>query len=112
VQHLKTPKPASGLSAEPVSKSEQLGGPLNLSNTRNVAGPQAPDSGESDFDYFTARPHARHRIRSAFANEFPDELLKPGGGRPAVVIVGMLRDATGRPTTRVRSIVFPDGGTA
>jgi hypothetical protein len=72
-----------------------------------------PDTaGESDFDYFTARPHERHRIRSAFPGEFPRKLLKPGGGRPAVVIVGMLRDDTGRPMTRVRSIVFPEGGSA
>jgi hypothetical protein len=73
----------------------------------------APDNtGESDFEYFTARPHARHRIRAAFPGEFPRKLLKEGNGRPAVVIVGMLRDDTGLPTTRVRSIVFPDGGRA
>ena len=70
------------------------------------------NTGESDFDYFTKRPLARTRIRSAFNGEFPRKLLKPGGGRPAVVIVGMLRDDTGRPTTRVRSIVFPEGGRA
>jgi hypothetical protein len=72
----------------------------------------ADDAGEDDFDFFLARPLARTRIRSAFPGEFRRRLLKPGGGRSAVVIVGMLRDDTGRPTTRIRSIVFPEGGTA
>jgi DNA-binding GntR family transcriptional regulator len=72
----------------------------------------ADDTGESDLEYFTARPHARHRIRAAFPNEFSDELLKPGGGRPAVVIVAIERDENGRPTTRGRGLVFPEGGTA
>jgi hypothetical protein len=107
----KTARPARGFSAEPTLNSEQLGGQLDPSDTPNAAGPQ-DISGESDFAYFTARPAARHRIRSAFLNEFPRELLKPGGGRPAVVIVGIQRDNAGRPTTRNRSIVFPDGGNA
>jgi hypothetical protein len=114
VQPPKTARPARELSAEPaLNNYEQLGGPLDPSNNPNAAGPQAPDnSGESDFNYFSARPLARTRIRSAFNDEFPRKLLKPGGGRPAVVIVGIQRDNAGRPTTRVRSIVFPDGGTA
>jgi hypothetical protein len=83
------------------------------SNTPSLDQLQAPDdAGESDLDYFTKRKLARTRIRSAFPGEFPRKLLKPGNGRPAVVIVGMLRDDTGRPTTRVRSIVFPEGGSA
>jgi DNA-binding GntR family transcriptional regulator len=67
---------------------------------------------EDDFAYFTKNPFARHRIRAAFPNEFPRKFLKQGRGRPAVVIVGVLRDDAGRPTTRVRSVVFPDGGNA
>lgn len=70
------------------------------------------DRGEDDFAYFAARPLARTRIRSAFPNEFPRKLLKPGGGRPAVVIVAIERDANGRPTRRGRGLVFPDGGNA
>ena len=70
-----------------------------------------PDN-ESDFDFFTKHPFARHRIRAAFPNEFPRKLLKRGGGRPAVVIVGILRDDAGQPRTRVRSLVFPEGGHA
>jgi hypothetical protein len=73
----------------------------------------APDNiGEDDFAYFRARPMARTRIRSAFPNEFPRRLLKPGGGRPAVVIVAIERDAAGQPTRRARGLVFPEGGTA
>jgi hypothetical protein len=72
-----------------------------------------PDNiGEDDFAFFTARPLARTRIRSAFSGEFPRRLLKQGGGRLAVVIVTIERDATGRPTRRGRGLVFPDGGTA
>jgi hypothetical protein len=74
--------------------------------------PPVDDSGESDFAYFTARPLAGHRIRSAFPGEFPRKLLKPGRGRPAVVIVAIERDATGRPIRRGRGLVFPEGGTA
>jgi hypothetical protein len=97
-----TAKPASGLSAEPAPNVEQLGRPLNPPNTPSPDQLQAADdAGESDFAYFSARPHARHRIRSAFPGEFSRELLKPGGGRTAVVIVAIERDATG-----------PEGGTA
>lgn len=86
----------------------------NSSNTPSLDQLQAPDiSGESDFDYFTRRPHARHRIRSAFAGEFPRKLLKQGNGRPAVVIVAIERDpVTGEPTTRGRGLIFPEGGRA
>jgi hypothetical protein len=114
VQHLKTPRPAPALHGEPISNGEQLGSGLDQSNTPKASEPQAPpdDTGESDFDFFAKRPLARHRIRSAFPNEFPDELLKPGGGRPAVVIVAIERDADGRPTTRGRGLVFPEGGSA
>jgi hypothetical protein len=113
VQPPKTARPAREVSAEPALNSERLGSELDQSNTLKPDQPQAPDiSGESDFAFFSARPLARTRIRSAFNGEFPRKLLKPGNGRPAVVIVGMLRDDTGRPTTRIRSIVFPDGGNA
>jgi hypothetical protein len=70
------------------------------------------NAGEDDFAYFAARPLARTRIRSAFNGEFPAKLLKPGGGRPAVVIVAIERDETGQPTRRARGLVFPEGGTA
>jgi hypothetical protein len=76
-------------------------------------GPRMADcAGESDYDYFTARPWARHRIRAPFPNEFPDELLTHRDGGTAVITVVMERDTSGRPTRRARGIVFPEGGTA
>jgi hypothetical protein len=74
--------------------------------------PAPDDRGESDLAFFTARPNAKHRIRSAFAGEFPRRILKQGRGRPAVVIVTIERDASGRPTRRARGLVFPNGGSA
>jgi hypothetical protein len=92
---------------------ELLGGGLDRSNTPNAAGPQAPGiSGESDYDYFTARPHARHRIRAPFPDEFPLEFLTHRDGGTAVITVVMERDTAGRPTRRARGIAFIDGGTA
>jgi hypothetical protein len=92
---------------------DQLARTIDPTNNPKPAELQAPDdAGESDLAFFIKRPDARHRIRSAFENEFPDEFLKQRGGRTAVVIVAIERDAAGRPTTRGRGLVFPDGGTA
>jgi hypothetical protein len=109
----KTAKPATARHGEPVSKSEQLGGRLDFSNTPQGDEPQVPDNtGEDDETYFRARPHLRHGIRLAFKDEFPCELLKEARGGSAVVIVAVARDTAGNPTMQVRSIVFSKGGNA
>jgi hypothetical protein len=110
----KTARPATAETVNGPRKSDQPGSEISPTNTPSPAKLQAPDDrGESDHDYFTARPHARHRIRAAFPGEFPRKLLKQGrGGRQAVVIVAIERDAAGRPIRRARSLVFPDGGRA
>jgi hypothetical protein len=74
------------------------------------APPLVDNTGESDFEYFTARPHARHRIRSPFPRELPPEFLTHRDGGTAVITVVMERDARGRPTRRGRGICFIDDG--
>jgi hypothetical protein len=113
MQHLKTPKPASASHAEPVSNLEWLGGPLNRPDTLKASASQAPpdDRGEDDLAFFTARPGVDSRIRLPFADEFPNELLKPG----AFVHVLLIRDPlTNAPRTRARAIFYSDieGGRA
>jgi hypothetical protein len=111
----KTAKPASASHAEPVSKVEQIGRPLNRPNTPNAAGPQVDDCGESDFDYFLARPNATTRTRLPFENEFPPAVMEMARGRSMFVHVVMMRDlVTNEPTTRGRGVFFSDsgGGTA
>jgi hypothetical protein len=90
---------------------ELLGGGLDLTNTLKGDEPQADDAGESDLEFFTARPNVDARVRLPFPNEFPDELLTPG----AFVHVLLIRDpSTGEPRTRARAIFYSDleGGTA
>jgi hypothetical protein len=74
--------------------------------------PFAPDDrAESDLDFFTARPNVDSRIRLPFADEFPDEVLKPG----AFIHVLLIRDPlTNEPRTRARAIFYSDieGGRA
>jgi hypothetical protein len=52
------------------------------SNTPSLDQLQAPDiSGETDLEYFNARPNVDERVRLPFENEFAPELLKPGAFR-------------------------------
>jgi hypothetical protein len=108
VQHLKTPKPANGLSAEPAPNVEQLGRPLNPSDTPSPDEPQAPDiSGEDDLTFFSRRPRVNTRTRLPFANEFPPGVID--AGRIAFVHVVTLRDPlTNEPTTRGRGVFYAD----
>jgi hypothetical protein len=115
MQPPKTAKPASGLSAEPVSKSEQLGGRLDSTNNPKPAEPQAPDAfGENDELFFRRRPGARQRLRLPFDAELPIEVWQPAAaaGLAAFVIVSMTRDAEGAPTIISRQFVLAEGGTA
>ena len=110
----KTAKPAPReVSAEPVSKIEWLGGPLDRSDTPSPAQPQAPDiSGENDELFFRRRPNARQRLRLPFPAELPPEVWQPAAaaGLAALVIVQMKRDVT--PWIRSRKFVLAAGGTA
>jgi hypothetical protein len=72
----------------------------------------ADDRGEDDFAYFTARPHARHRIRAPFPSECPPEFLTHRDGGTAVITVVIERDPNGRPTRHARGIGFILGGRA
>ena len=81
-------------------------------NSPRLGAQVADDAGESDLAYFTARPGARTRIRAAFDDEFPAELLPQAHGRQAMVIVAIERDTAGNPTTRGRGVFFAEGGTA
>jgi hypothetical protein len=113
MQHLKTPKPAPALHGTPVSKSEQLGGRLDPSNSPNAAALQAPDNtGQSDYDFFVARPGAIERLRLPFQTEFAPGVLE--SGRAAFVRIRVVkRDAsTGQPTRVARRLQFCDGGRA
>jgi hypothetical protein len=82
------------------------------SNTPSLDQLQAPDdAGESDLEFFNARPNVDSRIRLPFTDEFSDELLKPG----AFVHVLLIRDPlTNAPRTRARAIFYSDieGGSA
>jgi hypothetical protein len=109
----KTARPATAETVNGPPKVDQLGSRINHPITLSPIKLQAADdTGESDHDFFAARPRARHRIRAAFPGEFPRKILKRGQGRTAVVIVAVERDASGRPTRRARGLVFPDGGRA
>jgi hypothetical protein len=66
--------------------------------------PWRPDRGESDFDYFRARPTARTRNRLPFENEFSSAELDEGGFDCFVHVI-VERDATGQPTRRARGAV-------
>jgi hypothetical protein len=76
----------------------------------------ADTAGESDFEYFSARPWARHRIRSAFPGEFSAAILSEARiqarGREVLVMVVTDRDASGIPSTRARGLVCLPGGRA
>jgi len=110
-----TTKPASGLSAEPVSESEFLPGSKLSSNTPNASTSQAPcpadDAGEDDWQYFGRRPHVSTRTRFALPAEFPDDFLEHGGA-VAVVRVAVTRDGRGQPVWAARSVLFRSGGSA
>jgi hypothetical protein len=113
VQPPKTAKPASGLSAGPVSNADQLGSEISPSNNPNAAGPQAPpdDRGEGDLEFFRARAGINSRIRLPFENEFAPCVLGPG--RSAFVRILIERDADGQPKRRARRrLRFCEGGTA
>jgi hypothetical protein len=116
VRHPDSTKPAHEVSAEPVSGSEFLPGSKLSSNTPNASEAQAPppdDRGESDFDYFVARPHVSTRTRLPFENEFPAGVID--AERIAFVHVVTIRDPlTNEPTTRGRGVFYCDdeGGRA
>lgn len=98
---------AANVSKDPKRKVDQA-----LTEREPAGKAYVDDAGEGDLEFFRARPDARTRIRSPFPGEFGRKVLKRGRGRPAIVIVAIERDATGRPTRRARGILFPDGGHA
>jgi hypothetical protein len=118
VQPPKTPKPAPARHGKPVSKVEQLGGRLYPSNNPNATRPQAPplpdDSGESDLEYFTARPHVSTRTRLPFPGEFPLGVIDAERIAFVHVFLASRDPVTNAPGTRARGIFYADnkGGRA
>jgi hypothetical protein len=77
----------------------------------------APDNtAESDFDFFTKRPLARHRFRQPLPDEFSAAILSEARtqarGHEVLVLVVIDRDASGKPSTRARGLVCLPGGSA
>ncbi len=94
------------------SRKPELTAPANNFKPNISSRPfAADDAGESDFDFFRARPNARTRNRLPYANEFAPELLDQGG-LDCFVHVIVERDAAGQPTRRARGLLFCDGGNA
>ena len=108
---LETPKPATARHGEPASKSEQLGGPLDVQNNDSLSGFQ-----ESDCDYFATRQIERTRLRLPFPGEFEPVLLEAvrgkSGGAVTMVAVAIERDASGSPVRLARGLVFGSEGMA
>ena len=76
--------------------------------------PMVDNTGEDDRSFFTRHPEARHRFRLPFPNEFSAAILSEARiqarGREVLVMVVTDRDASGRPSTRARGLVFLPGG--
>jgi hypothetical protein len=87
---------------------------VSTHNSHAQSKPQASldAGGEDDWTFFSARPNVRTRTRCAFPGEFPQQILRQGRGRQAVVVVAVERNSAGEPTTRARGLLFPPGGTA
>jgi hypothetical protein len=112
MQPPKTARPAIARGDEPtLMNCELLGGGLDMTNTLKGDEPQADDAGQSDFEYFSARPHARIRNRLPFDGEFSAAILDEGG-LDCFVHAIVERDAAGRPTRRARWLLFCQGGRA
>jgi hypothetical protein len=106
----KTVGPAIARNDEPTLNSEQLTGELNHSNNGTVDAPQADDTGESDYAFFSRRPGVNTRVRLPFENEYPICVLAPGRG--AFVRILIERSADGQPRRARRRLRFCDGGRA
>src|SRR5438445_4771355 len=105
MQSPKTAKPAAARRDEPVSKVERLGSELDRSNTPKASEPQAPDDrGESDLDFFAARPGINERTRLPFPNEFPAGVLEPGRSAFVHVLLVTRDPKANAPGTRARAI--------
>jgi hypothetical protein len=70
------------------------------------------DVTQSDAEYFTANPRARHRFRTARRGEFRREFERPAPFWPVIVIATVTRDHAGRPATISRSLYRYEAGHA
>ncbi len=70
--------------------------------------PMADDSGESDLDFFIARPGISSRKRLAFDDEPPGALERDDS--VAFISVAVRRDAAGKPATILRAAVYGEWG--
>jgi hypothetical protein len=73
--------------------------------------PMVDDCGESDLEFFRARPGINSRNRVAFDGE-PPEALRDFESDIAFIRIKLERDADGKPATILREIVFGEWGRA
>jgi hypothetical protein len=77
--------------------------------SRGNARPAPPDdAGESDYAFFTKRPHIDSRVRFPFENEYSSYVLAPG--RSAFVRIQITRDSAGQPKRARRVLRFCKAG--
>jgi hypothetical protein len=111
----KKTKPAIAQTMNGPRDSSSLGSGLDQSNTPSLGQPQAPlppdNRGESDWEYFRARPGVATRTRLPFPREYPDDFLEYGGGA-AFLHIAVTRDRNGEPTWCDRRLQFCEGGSA
>jgi len=90
----------------------------NQALTPRSAAPIPPgmvdDRGESDLEYFTARPSVDARVRLPIDGEFPPGVLEPGRVAFVHVFLASRDPVTNAPGTRARAIFYSDidGGSA
>jgi hypothetical protein len=93
------------------ARRDRLGSKISSPNTPSPAQLQAPDDrGESDLDFFVARPSHNERVRLPFPNEFPPGVLEPGRGAFIHVYLASRDPVTNAPGIRARAIIYSDEG--
>ena len=102
-------RPAGG---DPIPNAVHQDGSDPKSQRKKLQAPPPDDCGQSDYDYFAARPDIDSRVRLPFPDEFPPGVLEDS--RCAFVRVFIIRNQDGSPGTRSRAIFYSDidGGTA
>jgi hypothetical protein len=89
---------------------------IDPNNNLSASEAQAPpdNAGESDFDFFAARPNVNTRTRLPFPGEFPAGVIDAGRVAFVHVFLASRDPVTNAPGTRARGIFYADndGGRA
>jgi hypothetical protein len=101
-------RPAGG---DPIPNAVCLDEPESISQPDQL---QAPDDvGESDFDFFLARPGVDTRTRLPFPDELPPGTIESGRGAFVHVFLATRDPKTNSPAIRARAIFYMgEGGNA